>query len=241
MTREAVGFELDDHVAVVTFQRPELNVFDLETRDAFIEAIAAARDHPDVRAVLIRADGKHFSAGADLREFGTAPNVFEARRIRWARDPWLPLWELPQPTIVALHGFALGAGLEMALLCDIRLAARDTKLGLPETRLGMLPAAGGSQSLPRVVRPAVALPMLLASELIDADEARRRGVVHAVADDVEGEALEGARRMARLPCGAARAAKRAVRMALDLPLREGLVAERRLATLTALNPGCEAQ
>ncbi|MEZ5260972.1 MAG: enoyl-CoA hydratase/isomerase family protein [Acidimicrobiales bacterium] len=78
------------------------------------------------------------SAGADLSEFGSADSVFEARRIRWDRDPRGPLWSLPQPVVVALHGYSLAAGLEMALLCDVRLAAADTVVGLPETRLGML-------------------------------------------------------------------------------------------------------
>lgn len=232
---EPVGLEIgDDGVAVVSLRRPErLNIYNLAMRDALIEAFAAVADHPDARALVLRADGPHFSAGADLSEFGTAPSILAARRIRWTRDPWVPLWELPQPTVVALHGYALGAGMEMALLCDVRLAALDTKLGLPETRLGMLPSAGGTQSLARTLGPAAALPIVLTGETIDADDAARRGVVHRVCADVDAEARDAAARIASLPPAAVRAARQALLAAADLPLPLGLGAERRLAARLA--------
>lgn len=220
----------DDGVAVLGLRGADrLNLYDLAMRDALIDALAAVAAHPDARAVLLRADGAHFSAGADLTEFGTAGSILEARRIRWDRDPWTPLWELPQPTVCALHGHALGAGLEMALLCDVRLAAADTRLGLPETRLGMLPSAGGTQSLLRAVGPAAALPLVLSAVTLTAAEAAERGIVHRVCDDVETEALAAATRLARLSPAAARAARRALRAAADLPLPSGLAEERRLA------------
>ena len=130
-------------------------------RDALIEAIGAVYDHPDVRAVVLSAAGKHFSAGADISEFGGAEDIVERRRIRWDRDPWGPLWDIAVPVVAALHGYTLAAGLEMAMLCDLRLATVDTKLGLPETKLGMLPAAGGTQSLTKAIGPHVALPIVL--------------------------------------------------------------------------------
>jgi len=218
-----------DGVATISLSRPDLNIFDLEMRDAFIEAVTAVRDHPDARALLLRAEGTHFSAGADLREFGTAEHPLEARRIRWDRDPWGPLWDLPQPSVVALHGHALGAGLEMALLCDVRLAAADCRLGLPETRLGMLPAAGGTQSLTRVVGPHAALPVVATAATLTADEAERLGMVHAVADDVEDAARVVAGDLARIDPTVASAARRALHAAGDLPLDAGLQAERQLA------------
>lgn len=232
---DVVGLEVgDDGVAVVSLHRPDrFNIFDLAMRDALIERITAAADHPDVGALLLRADGPHFSAGADLSEFGTAETVIEARRIRWDRDPWTPLWELPQPTVAALHGVALGAGLEMALLCDVRLAAADTRLGLPETKLGMLPAAGGTQSLVRAVGPARALPLVLTAVTVSAAEAVTRGLVHRVCDDVEADARAVAARLAGLAPVAARVARRALRAAADLPLPVGLLEERRLAAALA--------
>lgn len=223
----------DDGVAVVSLARPDrLNVVDLATRDALIEAFTAVRDVPDAHALLLRADGRHFSAGADLREFGTAETVFEARRIRWDRDPWYLLRTLPQPKVVALHGYALGSGLEMSLMCDLRIAAPDAMLGLPETKLGMLPAAGGTRSITTVLRPGIALPLVLSGEPVDAAEALRLGLVHAVLapeEDLDTVARQLAARLAALPPRAARAATRAVRAAVDLPLCQGLTAERRLA------------
>lgn len=229
----------DDGVATVTLARPEkLNVVDVATRDELIGAFTAVRDASNARALLVRAEGRHFSAGADLSEFGNAGSVFEARRVRWDRDPWMHLWYLPQPTVVALHGYALGAGMELALLCDLRLAAADTRLGLPETTLGMLPAAAGTQSLGRLLGAPAATAHVLLGETIDADEAARRGIVHRVVDTdvLEAEALSVARQLAALDPPVARSAKRALRVSADLPLTDGLVAERRLARV-ALAPG----
>lgn len=231
LDEDAVTLDIgDDGVGVVSLHRPKaLNIYNLEMRDALIETFSAVRDHPDVRVLLLRADGKHFSAGADLSEFGTAQTIFEARRIRRDRDPWMPLWELPQPTIAALHGYALGAGLEMSLLCDIRLGSPDTKVGLPETKLGMLPAAGGTQSLPSAIGRSRALPLVLGAHTIDATEARRVGILHRIVDDIEAESRALAGRIAALPAPTTAAVKRAVRQGLDGTLAEGLALERLLA------------
>ncbi|MEX2626872.1 MAG: enoyl-CoA hydratase/isomerase family protein, partial [Ilumatobacteraceae bacterium] len=167
-------------VATLTLTHPPLNIYDLQMRDELIEAFTAIRDHPDVRVLVLAAAGDHFSAGADLKEFGTAEGVMDARSIRWERDPWTLLWELPQPTIAAFHGYALGAGLEMALLCDIRLAATGTTLALPESTLGMLPSAGGTQSLARVIGPGPAAPVVMLGDRFGADEASELGVVDRV-------------------------------------------------------------
>jgi enoyl-CoA hydratase/carnithine racemase len=232
---DEVLLEVDEGVATITLNRPAtLNIVSVAVRDALIEAVTAARDHPDVRAVVLAAAGRHFSAGADLSEFGSAESVFEARRIRWDRDPWGPLWSLPQPVVVALHGYSLAAGLEMALLCDIRLAAPDTVVGLPETRLGMLPAAGGTQSLTKAVRPSTALPVVLTADNLTATEALERGLVHRIVTDAEGvdaAARRLARRWAGLDPALLQAAKRALRAAAELPLDAGLRTETRLARL----------
>lgn len=241
MTAERVALEVDGGVAVLTLGGDTaLNLYDLVMRDALIDAFAAVAAHPDARAVLLRAEGRHFSAGADLSEFGTAASVLEARRIRWDRDPWTPLWELPQPTVACLKGHALGAGLEMALLCDLRLAAPDTRLGLPETKLGMLPSAGGTQSLLRVAGPARTLALVLAATTITAEEAVELGVVQRVCDDVDAAGRETAARLAAMPAAALRAARRALRAAADLPLPLGLDAERALAARVDQPSGASA-
>jgi enoyl-CoA hydratase len=183
----------------------------------------------ETRAIVISSTGKHFSAGADLNEFGTAGGVMPARRIRWLRDPWTPLWEVPQPTIVALHGYALGAGLEMAMLCDLRLCSPDTTLGLPETKRGMRPSAGGTQSLVRAVGRGTALDLVMSAETIDAERALSLGVVDRIAAEVDEAARELALRIASLDPNAVAAARRSIRDALDLGMAEGLRLERVLA------------
>jgi enoyl-CoA hydratase/carnithine racemase len=222
----------EDGVAVVTLHRPDkLNIFDLAMRDALIEAVTAVRDLPGIGAMVLAGAGKHFSAGADLAEFGTAESYLEARRIRWDRDPWGPLWDLPCPSVAALHGVAMGSGLEMSLLCDIRLAAPDSRLALPETKLGMLPAAGGTQSLTRAIGPHAALPLVATARTIGPHEALEMGIVHAVVDDVDVAARTLAARWAAGDHATLVAARRALHAAGDLPLPLGLEAERRLARL----------
>ncbi len=229
-----VHLEFDGPVAVVSLDSPPLNIFDLEMRDDLIEAIAAVGDVPDVRVMILRSAGRHFSAGADLSEFGTAASIFEARRIRWDRDPWGPLWDLRVPTIAALRGVAVGSGMEMAMLCDLRVAADDTRLGLPETKLGMLPAAGGTQSLTRALGPHASLPLVASAITIDAAEAEQCGVVNWVVDDVDTHARALADRLAALDPRAVAAARRALRAAGDLPLDAGVLIEKQLAALVQL-------
>ena len=221
----------DDGVAVVTLDHPPLNVYDLEMRDGLIEAITAVRDTPDLRCMVLRAAGTHFSAGADLSEFGSADSIFEGRRIRWDRDPWVPLSELSIPTVAELHGYAVGSGLEMSLLCDLRVASDDVVVGLPETKLGMLPAAGGTQSLTRAIGADAAAPVVLTGRNLDASEAVARGIVHHIVDRgaLEASVDALALQLAAIDAEVMGALKRTLRGAYDLPLADGLELERRLA------------
>jgi enoyl-CoA hydratase/carnithine racemase len=230
-----VRLDLDGPIAIVTLDHPPLNVYDLEMRDGLIEAITAVRDIPSIRVMILAAAGKHFSAGADLSEFGSAESVLDARRIRWERDPWGPLWELPVPTIAALHGVTLGSGLEMSMLCDIRLAAHGTRLGVPETRLAMLPAAGGTQSLTRAIGPHASMPLVLTGDTLDANEAHERGLVHDVVDDVDESARSLATTLAGLDRHVLTVARRLCHAAGDLPLHQGLALERSLARAVAVH------
>lgn len=224
-----VHLDLAEGVATVSLDNSPLNIFDLEMRDGLIEAFTAIRDIPDIRSMVLRAEGKHFSAGADLSEFGTAESIFEARRIRWDRDPWGPLIDSRVPTVAALHGYAVGSGLEMALLCDVRLAAPDTQVGLPETKLGMLPAAGGTQSLTAAIGPHAATPIVATAVTMGAEEALDRGLLTEIHADVDVAATELATAWANLDADLATNARRALRAANDLPLAEGLALEKRLA------------
>ncbi len=214
----------------LTFTNGDLNMYDLQMRDELIAALEVVHTVPEVRVVLLASAGKHFCVGADLKEFRTAETIFEARWIRWARDPWIPLWRCPVPTIAAINGFALGSGMEMAMLCDYRLASPQATIGLPESTLGMLPAAGGTQSLARTLGADRALPPVILGNRIPAAEAERLGMVEIV-EDLPAAADAHARRIAALPPAAVRAATRALRAGTDLPLDAGLRLESHLARM----------
>ncbi len=211
-----------DGVARLTLNRPQaLNAVNLAMRDELWVLLQAVRDDPDVRAVVVRGAGERaFCAGADVKEFGTAPSFVEARRARRERDLWGLLLALPKPLVAAVHGWALGAGCELSLLCDLRIAAEDARFSLPEVNLGYIPSAGGTQTLPRVIPRGVALQMILSGEPVDAATALRLGLVHRVVPpaELDAAALAMAERLARLPPAYVAAIKRAVNDALDLPL-----------------------
>jgi 1,4-dihydroxy-2-naphthoyl-CoA synthase len=143
---ETVIYEKDNGLAHVTLNRPQaLNAFNVRMRDELYEVLSAIKADDEVRVTLINGAGeKAFCAGADLKEFLTAPSAVEAREIRAIRDLWRLFLSVPQPLIAALHGYVLGSGLEIALFCDLRIATPDVVFGLPEVELGILPAAGGT-------------------------------------------------------------------------------------------------
>lgn len=231
MSFETVIYEKRDDVAYVTLNRPEvLNVYSVQMRDDLFEVFTAVADDPDVRALIVSGAGRAYCAGADLSEFGTAPSPVIARDVRWQRDVWGVLKDLDKLTVVAMHGYALGSGLELALLCDIRIAAEGTRFGLPETSLGFIPAAGATQSLPRILKRGTALQMILTGDRIDAQEAYRLGLVHKVVklDSLMTEAEATVRRMLQGGSLALSLAKEAINRGLDVSLEEGLRLERRL-------------
>jgi enoyl-CoA hydratase len=234
---ETIIYEKKDGLAYITLNRPEfLNRYNIQMRDELYQVLTAVRDDPDVMVVILKGAGERaFSVGADLTEFGTAPSPTVARRVRWERDVWGLFSSLRQPMIAAVHGYCFGSGVEMALFCDVRIAAEDAVFGLPEVSLGMIPAAGATQTLSRVIGRGKALAMLLTSERIDAQEAHRVGLVNMVVPREElypaAEAL--ARKiMSRAPI-AVGYAKEAIKRGLDLSLEEGLVLESNLAALVA--------
>ena len=235
---QTIAYEKDEGgVARLTLNRPDvLNAVDLQMRDELWTAFEAFRDDPDARVLILRGAGRAFSAGADIADFGTAPSYIEARRARRERDLWGLLLHLPKPVIAAMHGYALGAGCEMSLLCDLRVASEDARFGLPEVSLGYIPSAGGTQTLPRTVPPGVALHMILSGDPIDAAEAHGVGLVHRVVPNDELNAAAGAwaRTLAKRPPQALAYAKEAVLRGLDLSLSDGLALEARLAGLLQL-------
>ena len=230
---DTIVYEKDDlGIVRLTLNRPGvLNAVNLQMRDELWDAFHAFRDDPDARVLIVRGAGRAFCAGADISEFGSAPSYVEARRARRERDLWGLLLHLPKPVIAAVHGYALGAGCEMSLLCDLRVASDDALFGLPEVALGYIPSAGGTQTLPRAIAPGVALHMVLSGDPIGARQAFRRKLVQRVVprDGLDAAAEEWARALASRPARALSYAKEAVVRGLDLPLREGLSLEARLA------------
>jgi enoyl-CoA hydratase len=226
-------YEKKDHIAYVTLNRPEaLNVYNIQMRDDLYQVLSAIKDDPEVRVVIFRGAGeKAFCAGADLNEFLTAPSPVIARHVRFGRDVWNLFLSIPQPLIAAVHGYVLGSGIEIALCCDIRIASEDTKFGLPEVGLGIIPAAGGTQTLPRAIGMAKALEMLLTNRWMSGEEVYRFGLVNQVVsrDRLFNTAEEMAKRIASYDPMAVRKAKEAVVRGLDLNLAEGLDLEKRLA------------
>lgn len=180
----------DDAVGVLTLDRPEaLNAYSVRMRDELWELLTNLRLDDDLRVLVIRGAGRAFCAGADLSEFGTASSPFAARRVRFERDVWKALREFPVPTVAVLHGHVIGSGLELALHCTVRLARPSARLAMPEAALGLIPAAGGTQTLPRVAGPSRAARMIALGEPVAAGEALTLGLVDRLlsADDAEAE------------------------------------------------------
>lgn len=238
-----VRFEREGDVAWLTLDRPQrLNAIHLAMRDELWDMLALLRDDPTIRVAVLRGAGdRAFSAGADITEFGTAPSLFAAREARQARDLWGLMASLRIPLIAAVHGFAYGAGLELSLYCDLRIAAEDARFAVPEVTLGYIPSAGGTQTLPRQLARSDALQLVTAGEPLSAAEAYAAGLVHAVVPRaaLEATARAWALHLAAMPPAAVRAAKRAVVEGLDLPLAEGLALERRLAAAVAASVTAE--
>ncbi len=229
---EVIIYEKQNDIGYVTLNRPQaLNAYNLRMRDELYEVLGAIKDDPEVKVVIFRGAGeKAFCAGADLTEFLTAPSPVIARRVRWERDVWGLFLSITKPLIAALHGYVLGSGIEIALCCDIRLASEDAQFGLPEVGLGIIPAAGGSQTLPRVVGKAQALEILLTGRWVKADEAHRLKLVNQVVS--RQDLLPAAERLARKIKAyspiALNYSKQAITRGLDLSLEQGLELEARL-------------
>jgi enoyl-CoA hydratase/carnithine racemase len=234
--RGSVRSERDGHIAIITLARPEaLNAIDDSIRTGIVAACGSANADREVRVVLIRADGERaFSVGADVKEQRPAGTQIAARRLEPERDYPTAIAGIAKPVIAAIHGFCLGGGLEIALACDIRIASADASFALPEVNLGLIPGAGGTQRLPRLIGLGRALHMMLSGERIDARKALDYGLVtHVVADRgaLDAAAVVLARAIAAKPPLALAFLKEAVHSGLDERLNSGLVLERDLFTL----------
>ncbi len=231
MTYESLLVRIDERVATIVVNRPDKrNALNAVVRREMVEALDALRDDGDVRVVVITGAGeKAFIAGADIGEFAERTPL-EQREAMAGRRLFEAIAEFPKPTIAMINGYALGGGCEVALACDLRIAARSARLGQPEIKLGIIPGGGGTQRLPRLVGLGRAMRLILTGEMIDAEEAERIGLVDIVVDDAQLAACtaEVARTMAGYSPVALELAKSAVRATLEMPLSAGLRYEREL-------------
>jgi enoyl-CoA hydratase/carnithine racemase len=228
---DVVRIERESARLVVTLDHPPANAISSAVVAGLREAFAEAAADPAIRVVIVTGAGERFfSAGADISEFpAQAGNTAEGGAAQGGADLTLEMESLPVVVIAAVNGVAFGGGCELAMACDVRIAARNARFGQPEIKLGLIPGWGGTQRLPRLVGLTRAMPLLLSGDPIDAETALQWGLVSEVVDPaaLPTRARELADSFAERAPLAVAATKRAVAEGLDRPLREGLDAERR--------------
>lgn len=226
---ETILVSRSERVGTITLNRPQaLNALNTQVMAEVTAAAEAFDADPGIGAIVITGSAKAFAAGADIKEMSTMTfsEVFEADLF----GPWERLNRVRTPLIAAVAGYALGGGCELAMICDVLIAADTAKFGQPEIKLGVLPGMGGSQRLTRAIGKAKAMDMILTGRTIDAAEADRGGLVSRVvpADQLLDEANAVATTISQMSRSASRMAKEAVNRAFESSLAEGLLYERRL-------------
>lgn len=228
---EQILLEVNNHIAIVTINRAEaLNAFNYETLLELQRKVEEIRTHQDVRVVIfIGAGDKAFSVGADLKERKNLTDEQVKRNLYKINEVFNAIDQLPQPTIAAINGFAFGGGMELALACDFRISAEEALMGLTETSLAIIPGAGGTQRLPRLIGQARALELILTARRFTAKEALLLGVVTMVFDRKEllTESLAYATRLLSNGPIALQQAKFAIKNGMNADLNTGLQIERK--------------
>ncbi|OJF14134.1 enoyl-CoA hydratase/isomerase family protein [Couchioplanes caeruleus] len=227
---EFVKLEIGDGIGTIRLQRPPMNALNTQVQEELRSAAEEATASADVRAVIVYGGEKVFAAGADITEFTTT--TFQEMTVRAAAlsSAFDAVARIPKPVVAAITGYALGGGCELALTCDWRVVADDAKLGQPEIKLGIIPGAGGTQRLARLVGPARAKDLIFSGRMVDAEEALRIGLADRVvpAADVYSAAVELVRPYVNGPAMALRAAKQAIDGGLSMDLASGLALESHL-------------
>lgn len=225
---DLVHLDVDAGVGTIRLDRPPMNVLSVQAQDELAAAAHEAGTRRDVHAVVVYGGPRVFAAGADVTEMVDWSLTDAVDRSRALQDAFTAVAAIPKPTVAAVTGFALGGGCELALCCDVRVAGDNAKLGQPEVRLGIIPGAGGTQRLARLVGPARAKDLIFTGRHVTADEALALGLVDRVVapDDVYTEARAWAAQFVDGPAYALRAAKEAVDAGLETDLATGLEIER---------------
>ena len=227
---ETILVDRDERVGTITLNRPKaLNALNSQVMDEVTTAAAEFDSDPGIGAIVITGNEKAFAAGADIKEM-SEPVVRRRVRARTSSRRGRSWPRCAHRLIAAVAGYALGGGCELAMMCDVLIAADTAKFGQPEIKLGVLPGMGGSQRLTRAIGKAKAMDLILTGRTIDAEEADRSGLVSRVvpADELIREAKAVATTISQMSLSASRMAKEAVNRAFESSLSEGLLYERRL-------------
>jgi enoyl-CoA hydratase/carnithine racemase len=221
---EFVRLEVDGGVGTIRLDRPPMNALNKQVQEEIRAAAREASERADVRAVIVYGGQKVFAAGADIKEMADLSYVDMAERAVALSSSFAAVAEIPKPTVAAVTGYALGGGLELALCCDRRIAGDNAKVGQPEILLGIIPGAGGTQRLARLVGPSKAKDIVYTGRFVEAGEALALGLVDEVVapDDVYEAALRWAGQFVNGPARALAAAKAAIDGGLDNDLASGL-------------------
>jgi enoyl-CoA hydratase len=227
---EFVRLETSDGIGTIRLDRPPMNPLNTQVQEELRESAREAADDPAIRAVVVYGGPKVFAAGADITEFTATTYQQMSVRAAALSGAFDAIARIPKPVVAAVTGYALGGGCELALACDWRVVADDAKLGQPEIKLGIIPGAGGTQRLARLVGPARAKDLVFSGRMVDAEEALRIGLADLVvpAAGVYEAAVELVRPYTSGPALALRAAKLAIDGGLGMDLAAGLAWESQL-------------
>lgn len=236
MEMDNLIYEQKEHVAIVTLNRPNaMNAFNFDMLHELGQVVEALRINPDIRLVIFRgAGGRAFSVGADLKERKTLTTEQVKRNLFKIGEVFTIIENLPQPTIAMMDGFAFGGGMELALACDFRIASKKSLMGLTETSLAIIPGAGGTQRLPRLIGETKALELILTARKLTAEEAYQYGILTRVTEDDELVKTTEEFALSILANGpiALQQAKFAVKNGMNADLQTGLQIERKAYEIT---------
>src|SRR5688572_18137838 len=227
-SREFVRLEVADGVGTIRLDRPKMNALNEQVQEEIRSAAHEAAERDDVKAVVVYGGERVFAAGADVKEMNDMSYTDMVKRSGGLQSAFTAVAKIPKPVVAAITGYALGGGCELALCADVRFAASDAVLGQPEILLGIIPGAGGTQRLTRLVGPSRAKDLIFTGRFVKADEALAIGLVDRVvpADHVYTEAVAWARQFAGAASYAVRAAKEAIDRGSEVDLETGLEIER---------------